>query len=60
MSTDQVLEIVRERGMDVVLKNGTPVIVKPQNNPWYTDALVKVLTKHREEIIRRLIAKESK
>lgn len=56
MNTRKVLTIVRERGLDVVLKDGRPVLIRPQGNEGVTDALLAVLKLHRERIIEALKA----
>lgn len=54
MSTRDVLEIVKERGLKIELKEGRPVLVKPEGNTEATPALLHVLTIHRERIIEIL------
>lgn len=59
MSTKEVLNIVKERGLEIVLKDGRPVISKPAGNDGVTDRLLSVLKRHRERIIEELSKGES-
>ncbi len=56
MRTEQVLDIVKNRGLKIALKDGRPVIVPGPNRKEVTDELVKVLTIHRDRIIALLSA----
>lgn len=51
MKTTEVLRIVKERGLELRLKDGRPLLYRPQGNEGVTDALLKVLARHRELII---------
>lgn len=52
MSTDELLKILQDRGLEVVFDGRTPRIHGKRSE--LTPALVRVLKHHREEIIRRL------
>lgn len=54
MSTQQVLEIVKARGMSVILKDGQPVLRTNGKNDAATDRLFAVLKWHRDRIIELL------
>lgn len=54
MSTDEVLAIVKERGLKIELRGERPVLVAPEKSPEVTDKLLAVLKVHRERIIERL------
>jgi hypothetical protein len=54
MTTDQVLGIVKERGLKIELRDDRPVLVGAANNREVTDKLLAVLKVHREWIIERL------
>jgi hypothetical protein len=54
MTTQKLLEIVRNRGLDIVLKDGRPVIVPGKHRHQVTDKLLAVLRFHRERIIALL------
>ena len=54
MSTTEVLESVKRRGLNVTLKEGRPVLQKPEGSKEVTAALLHVLTIHRERIIEVL------
>ena len=54
MSTKQLMEIVKQRGLRIELKDGRPVLMKPDGNGGVTDQLLKVLKFHRERIIEIL------
>lgn len=54
MSTKEVLEIVKKRGLRIVLKDGAPVLVRRSDNSGVTDSLLAVLKRHREWIIKEL------
>ncbi len=51
MTTQEVLGIVKERGMKIIIKDGKPMISKPPENHELTDTLLKVLAIHRERIV---------
>ena len=53
MSTSELLDIVRKRGLRIVLENGKPVL-KRANREQVTDNLLAVLKVHRERIIKML------
>jgi hypothetical protein len=53
MSTSELLDIVRKRGLRIVLENGRPVL-KRANREQVTDSLLAVLKVHRERIIKML------
>ncbi len=57
MRTEQVLEIVRELGFDVVLKEGRPMLTRPPGKTEGTDELLAVLKIHKERIVA-LLSKE--
>lgn len=59
MTTPEVLEIVKARGLQVVLSEGRPVLRRPNGNDGVTDALLAVLKRHRERIIEHLRRGES-
>lgn len=52
MTTDEVLKIVKERGLTVELRDGRPHLIG--SGPEVTDRLLAVLKLHREWIIERL------
>ncbi len=54
MTTDQLLAIVKERGLKIELRGDRPVLVAPENSPEVSDKLLAVLKVHREWIIERL------
>lgn len=54
MNTKQLLKIVEDRGLQIVLKEGRPVITKPLGSTALTDKLLAVLKVHRERIIEFL------
>ncbi len=54
MTTEKLLAITRERGLDIALKDGRPVIVRGKGKDGVTDALLAVLKVHRERIIALL------
>ncbi len=58
MTTTEVMMIVKDRGLDIVLREGRPILIgRP---PAVTDALLSVLKIHRERIIALLKPKENK
>lgn len=59
MSTRQVLEFCKERGLTVALKDGVPVLKEASNNPKATEKLRAVLKIHRERIIEILSKEKS-
>ena len=54
MSTENVLKIVKERGLVIEIREGRLVITNGANNPAVTDNLLKVLKRHRERIVALL------
>jgi hypothetical protein len=54
MSTQQLLAIVKERGLRIEIKDGQPILKRPDGNQNVTDGLLKVLKFHRERIIQEL------
>lgn len=55
MSTDEVLNIVKRRGLTLTIAtDGRPVIKNGAGNPNVTDKLLAVLKIHRDRIIERL------
>lgn len=54
MTTDELLKIVEERGLRIELKEGRPVLVRPEGKGDVTDRLLAVLKVHRDWIIERL------
>ena len=54
MSTEQVLDIVKRRGMEVALEDGRPVLKRNGSKDGVTAALLAVLTRHRDRIIQLL------
>jgi hypothetical protein len=61
MTTEQVLEIVKERELRLFLKDGNPVIDRNgagEHGKKITDALLSVLKIHRERIIEILKKQE--
>lgn len=58
MSTNELLEIVKNRGLKIVLVDGRPILKRPGDNDAVTDKLLNVLKLHRERIIS-MLAKES-
>ena len=57
MTTKELLAIVKDRGLSLKLSEGRPVIV--QKNGGLTDALLKVLKRHRDRIIAMLEQEKS-
>jgi hypothetical protein len=51
MSTRQLLEIVKERGLKIVLDGDKPILKRPNGNEGVTDKLLACLKRHRENII---------
>lgn len=58
MTTKELLEIVKRRGLSIVLHEGRPILQRPLENDKVTDKLLSVLKIHRERIIQEL-SKES-
>jgi hypothetical protein len=54
MSTEKLLEIVKARGLRIVLKDDRPVLEKAAGKPEVTSRLLSVLAFHRERIIEKL------
>lgn len=54
MTTQQVLEIVKKRGLKIVITDGRPVLKRPAGNDAVTDKLLAVLKRHRERIVSLL------
>jgi hypothetical protein len=56
MTTDQVLAICKKRGLTFGLsqEGDRPVLKGASNNPEVTDALMRVLRWHRDNILERL------
>jgi hypothetical protein len=54
MSTKELLEIVKSRGLRIVLRDGRPVLEGASGNPAVTDKLLSALRFHRERIIEIL------
>lgn len=59
MTTKELLDIVKERGLSVVLREGKPLLVRPTTCDRVSDKLLKVLGIHRERIIG-LLQKEDR
>jgi hypothetical protein len=51
MSTQEVLRIVKDRGLSINLKDGQPLLCRPQGSVAVTDSLLSVLKIHRQRII---------
>jgi hypothetical protein len=56
MTTKKLLEIVKDRGLEIVIRDGRPVLHKPKDigKEAVTDELLSVLKIHRERIIQHL------
>lgn len=54
MSTEQLLKIVKERGLRIEIKDGRPVLIRKAGDPALTDRLLAVLKRHRERIVTML------
>jgi hypothetical protein len=54
MTTREVLEIAKARGLKIVLDDDRPVIQRKKGDPAVTDKLLSVLRIHRERIIDML------
>jgi hypothetical protein len=54
MSTREVLEVVKGRGLRIELRDGAPVLIRPTGSPEVTDRLLNVLKFHRDPIIKLL------
>jgi hypothetical protein len=54
MNTKRLLEIVKDRGLQVVLRDGRPIIVQGKKKENVTSELLAVLAAHREKIIKLL------
>jgi len=57
MTTQQLLQIVKDRGLTIALKDGRPVLERAKGNANVNDALLAVLKWHRERIIEVLSRK---
>lgn len=57
MSTQEVLEIVRKRGLSIYIKDGQPVLKTNGKSGEATPELLNVLTLHRERIIEAMTPK---
>jgi hypothetical protein len=53
MSTSDVLRIVKDRGLRIELRDGRPVLIRPEKAE-VTGKLLAVLAIHRERIIEFL------
>jgi hypothetical protein len=51
MRTTEVIEIVKQRGLRLELREGQPILVRPNGKGEVTDELLAVLKHHREPII---------
>ena len=58
MTTAELLSIVESRGLRIVLQDGRPVLVNPNGQGEVTDALMKVLKRHRDRIIEAIRQRE--
>ncbi len=58
MTTRQLMDIVKARGLKLELHEGRPVIVPNGHRGEVTDALLAVLKVHKERIIAVLQSKE--
>lgn len=56
MTTNELLEIAKKRGLKIIVKEGRPMIVNPPSGA-VTDRLLAVLKIHREKIIAMLSPK---
>ena len=54
MTTSKLLEIVKDRGIKLSLKDGRPVLIQANGSKACTDALLAVLKIHRDRIIEIL------
>lgn len=54
MTTEELLKIVKERGLELRLRNGVPVVHYAHGEQDVTDALKSVLKLHRDRIINIL------
>jgi hypothetical protein len=55
VSTQEVMSVVKGRGLSVTLVDGRPVLRCPESSrAEITDALLAVLKRHREKIINLL------
>jgi hypothetical protein len=50
MTTNELLDIVKSRGLKIVLIDGRPVLEGARGNPAVTDNLLSVLRIHRDRI----------
>ncbi len=53
MSTEELLQIVKDRGLSVAIQDGQPVL-RPAGSPAATARLMAVLKLHRERIVAQL------
>ena len=58
MTTRELLEIVKSRGMEIYIKDGNPLL-RRNGNPA-TEKLMAVLKRHRERIIEMVKDKTEK
>ncbi len=54
MSTQELMSIVKDRGLDITLKDGQPILQRPNGNANVTDELMRVLKHHRDRIVALL------
>lgn len=54
MSTKELLEIVKRRGLRIVVEDGRPILKRPQGNQGVTDRLLAVLKRHKDRIVELL------
>lgn len=59
MNTSELLQIVKDRGMRIELKDGVPHITGRREPGQVTDALLACLKRHREKIIKELSRTEA-
>lgn len=60
MTTEEVMAIVKDRGMSIRLRDGQLFIVKEQGSDGLTPSLVAVLKFHRDKILEMLKHEEAK
>jgi hypothetical protein len=51
LTTKELMEIVKQRGLRIVIVDGQLIIKKPVGNENVTDELVRVLKRRKEQII---------
>jgi hypothetical protein len=54
MNTRELLVIVEDRGLRIEVREGQPILVRPQGKGEVTDELLAVLKHHRQRIIEIL------